>query len=163
VLEYVSENIGFFLKVVITHAVTYTLCGLFFYKVNNYAEWIKKDKPFVWRKMEDPIFRWVIGFQIIRGILFGIVLLLFKDTIVGVNFGFLKLFFILIILGLFNVYQPSPGSIEGFIFIRPDDEKLTLKEKFREIRSISEILIQILIFSIIVTINWIELWNKLFS
>ena len=157
------ENIGFFLKVVISHVVTYTLCGMFFYKVNNYAEWIKKDKPFVWRKMNDPIFQWAPAFQIIRGILFGIVLLLFKDTIVDSNLGFLKLFFILTIVGLFNVYQPSPGSIEGFIYIKPDDEKLSLKEKIREFSSISEILIQILIFSVIVTTNWTELWNRLFG
>jgi len=157
-LEYISENIGFFLKVVITHAVTYTLCGMFFYKINNYQELIKNDKPFIWRSMDDKIFQWAIAFQLLRGILFGIVLLMIKDSVIDTNFGFLKLFSILIIVGLYNTYGPSPGSIEGFIYIKPDGE-ITFRQS---IGGHIEIFIQIFIFSVIVTTNWTELWNQLF-
>ena len=159
-LEYISENIGFFLKVLITHVVTYTLCGMFFYKINKYkAELIDKNKGIDWRSMDDPIFQWSPLFQILRGILLGIVLLLIKDIIIDTNFGFLKLFTILTITGLINVYSPAPASIEGFIYLKPDNS-IPLRVS---IGSIFEIIIQIFIFSIIVTTKWSELWNKLFS
>jgi hypothetical protein len=158
-LEYINENIGFFLKVVITHVVTYILCGTVFYRLNNYGEWIKKDKPFVWRSMDSLIFKLAPVFQILRGILFGIVLLLIKDSIIDTNFGFLKLFSILTIVGLFNTYQPSHGSIEGFIYIKPDED-ISIRQ---DIGGFLEVLTQIFIFSVIVTTNWRELISSLFG
>ena len=161
-VEYISENIGFFIKVVVTHVLTYTVCGMIFYKINNYKELVENNKPFEWRSKtgrDGIIWRLVPVFQIFRGILFGIVLLLIKDTIIDTNLGFIKLFSILTIVGLLNVYQPSPGSIEGFIYIKPDKE-ITFRQS---IGGYIEIMIQILIFSIIVCTNWKELWSKIFT
>ena len=155
-IEYFIENIGFFLKVVIIHVVTYCVCGVVFFHINNYQEWIDKNKGLNWRKMDSLIFRLAPVIQIFRGVLFGIVLLLIKDAVIDTNFGFIKLFAILAILGLFNVYQPAPGSIEGFIYIKPEDDP---PPKRKQIGAMFEILIQIFIFSVIVTTNWTELFN----
>ena len=105
-LEYINENIGFFLKVVFTHVITYCVCGMISYRINNYKEWIEKNQGVNWRDKNSLIFQLSPVFQILRGILFGIVLLLIKDVIIDTNLGFLKLFVILTILGLFNVYSP---------------------------------------------------------
>ena len=50
-----------------------------------------------------------------------------------------------IILGIFNTPGTAPGSIEGFIYLLPSNEPLSL-----QIGGMLEILIQTLIFSIIV-------------
>ena len=161
-LEFLSGNIGFFLKVVITHVVTYTVCGMIFYKVNNYSELISQNKGLWgmnWRNKSSLILRMAPAFQILRGILLGIVLVLIQDSIIGTSFGFVRLFVILIITGLINVYQPAPDSIEGFIYIKPDDN-LTFKEV---IGGNIEIATQILLFSVVVVTNWSGLAHRLFG
>jgi hypothetical protein len=167
-IEYINENIEFFLKIVITHFVTYTLCGMVFYKLNNYGEWVKNDFPFAWRSNNSLIFRLAPVFQIFRGILFGIVLLLIKDSIIDTNFGFLKLFTILSIVGIFNTYGPAEGSIEGFIYRKPVENIPLIHGKalpnwWISVRGLLEVLTQIFIFSVIVTTNWRELISKLFG
>ena len=154
-LDFINQNGGFFLKVVITHAVTYMLCGMLFYKVNNYKEeLIDKQKGLSgakWRSPNDKVYKLIPLFQLLRGVLLGIVLVIIKDVVYDTSFGFLKLFVILIITGLINVYQPAPDSIEGHIYIEPEKD-LTLKDR---LGGNIEIAVQIMLFSIIVTINWI--------
>jgi len=167
-LEYINENIGFFLKVVITHFLTYTVCGLVFFKLNGYSEWVKNDYPFAWRNVDSLIFRLAPIFQIFRGILFGIVLLLIKDSVIDTNFGFLKLFTILAIMGIFNTYGPAEGSIEGFIYRKPVENIPLINGKVLPdwwigIRGLLEVLTQVFIFSVIVTTNWRELISRLFG
>ena len=161
-LEYINENIGFFLKVVFTHVITYCVCGMISYRINNYKEWIEKNQGVNWRDKNSLIFQLSPVFQILRGILFGIVLLLIKDVIIDTNLGFLKLFVILTILGLFNVYSPAPASIEEFIYVKPPppDELPPVRQ---QVGAILEIIIQIFIFSIIVCTNWTELFNRIFN
>ena len=84
-------------------------------------------------------------FQIIRGLLFAIVLWMIRDVFMNKKYGWLKLWIILIILGIFNTPGTAPGSIEGFIYLLPSNEPLSL-----QIGGMLEILIQTLIFSIIV-------------
>ena len=162
-LEFASQNIGFFFKVVIAHAVTYMLCGMVFYKVNNYKEeLIDKNKGLQgakWRSQSDKVFRLIPVFQLLRGILLGLVLLIIKDAVYDVSFGFLKLFVILFITGLINVYQPATDSIEGYIYIEPE-KGLTTKDI---IGGKVEIATQIMLFSIIVTTNWSTLFSRLFG
>ena len=153
-LEFISQNWGFFLKVVIAHAVTYVLCGMFFYKVNNYKDdLIDKNKGLLgmkWRKVDSVQFKLVPIFQVLRGALLGIVLVIIKDAVYDTSFGFLKLFVILFITGLINVYQPAPDSIEGYIYIE-QEKGLAVKDI---LGGNIEIITQIMFFSIIVTTNW---------
>ena len=162
-LEFISQNIGFFFKVVIAHTVTYMLCGMFFYKVNNYKEeLIDKNKGLngaKWRNQSDKVYKLVPVFQLLRGALLGIVLLIIKDAVYDTSFGFLKLFVVLFITGLINVYQPAPDSIEGYIYIEPE-KGLTAKDM---IGGNVEIATQIMLFSIIVTTNWSALLGRLFG
>ena len=87
--------------------------------------------------MDSFVLKLMPVFQIFRGILLGIVLLIIKDAVIDTNFGFLKLFLILAIMGLFNVYKPAPDSIEGFIYLKPEDDP---PPKRQQIGAILEIL-----------------------
>ena len=162
-LEFINQNWGFFLKVVISHAVTYILCGMFFYKVNNYKEeLIDKNKGLLgmkWRKADSVQMKLVPIFQLLRGALLGIVLVIIKDAVYDTSFGFLKLFVVLFITGLINVYQPAPDSIEGYIYIEPE-KGLSVKDI---IGGNIEIATQIMLFSVIVTTNWSALFSRLFG
>ncbi len=83
--------------------------------------------------------------QIVRGILLGIVVWWIKESIIGKKLAWLKLWAILVILGIVSTYAPAPGSIEGFIYLAPVDVPVNI------VSSIFEVLLQPLLFSIIVT------------
>jgi hypothetical protein len=132
-------------KVTVAHIVTYTLCGVIFMQIFDYMSFIQNDPA--WRSMEDDwIIRFVFLFQIVRGVLFGIVLLLMKDCFIDKKLGWLKLWAVIAILCIFNTSGTCPGSIEGFVYLVPSDEPLRVK-----LGGMLEILTQTLLFSLIVT------------
>jgi hypothetical protein len=149
-----KENTQFFLKVVITHVFTYILCGTIAMNLFNYWEWIHEQSN--WRGTDDIILQLSLVFQILRGILYGIVILILKDTIIYSKYGVLKLYVILIIIGIFNTPAPSPMSIEQFIYQKIGDGPLNIM-----IGGMLEIMIQNLLFCVIVCTKWKELKNKM--
>ncbi|MDR0496087.1 MAG: hypothetical protein LBH42_00575, partial [Treponema sp.] len=78
----------------------------------------------------------------------GIVIWWIRDSIIGKKLAWLKLWAILVILGIISVYAPAPASIEGFIYLVPDSIDVPLAFI---LGSMGEILVQPLAFSIIVT------------
>jgi hypothetical protein len=86
----------------------------------------------------------IIG-QFIRGILLGFVVWWIKGIVIGKKLGWLKLWAILVILGIISTYEPAHGSIEGFIYLAPVDVPVNSG------LSILEVLTQPLLFSIMVT------------
>jgi len=145
-----KENTNFFLKVVIAHVFTYILCGVIASNLFNYFNWIHEQNN--WRSIDSIVMQLAPVFQIVRGVLYGFVLLILKDKIIYTKFGILKLFIIMIIIGIFNTPAPSPGSIEKFIYLAPDNKPLRI-----QIGGMSEIIIQNFLFCIIVCTKWIEL------
>jgi len=84
--------------------------------------------------------------QMIRGLLLGIVIWWMKDSIIGRKWGWLKLWAILVILGIFNTYGPAHGSIQGMIYLAPiEDMPVSMS------LGILEVMAQPLLFSIVVT------------
>lgn len=83
--------------------------------------------------------------QVVRGVLLGFVVWWIKDSIVGKKLAWLKLWAILVILGIISTYGPVPSSIEGFIYLAPVDVPVNIG------LSILEVLTQPLLFSIMVT------------
>jgi hypothetical protein len=140
-----KEKLKFIGKVTVAHIVSYTICGMIFMQIFDYMSFIQNNTA--WRSLEDD---WIIGlallFQIVRGALFGVVLLLMKDCFMDKKLGWLKLWAIIAILCLFNTSSPCPGSIEGFVYLVPPDEPLRIK-----LGGMLEILTQTLLFSLIVT------------
>jgi hypothetical protein len=151
-----KENICFFSKVVIAHIFTYVLCGIISMNLFNYWGWIHQQNN--WRNFDSIILQLSLVFQIARGILYGIVFLMLKDKIIYSRFGVIKLFILMIIIGIVNTPAPSPGSIERFIYIAPSNEPLRV-----QVGGMFEIIIQNLLFCIIVCTKWKEIKNGIYK
>jgi hypothetical protein len=138
------EKIKFIVKVTLIHALTYIVCGVLFSMIFSYQDTLSESTTM--RSMTDPLVMAAPLFQIVRGVLFGFVLLWMREIFVNRKFGWLKLWLILLVLGVFNTPAPSPGSIEGFIYLLPTDEPF-----LHSIGGILEIATQTLLFSVLVT------------
>jgi hypothetical protein len=57
-------------------------------------------------------------FQILRGILFGLVLYPFREAFIPRKWGWVYLWTLFLALALFSTIGPGPGSIEGLIYTR---------------------------------------------
>ncbi len=141
-----NEKIKFIFKVTIIHVITYVVCGIVFSQIFNYQSSLIDSSTR--RDMSSIIVKMAPLFQIIRGILFGIVLVLIRNSYINNKYGWLRVWLILIILGIFNTPGTASFSIEEFIYLYPSKEPLSL-----QIGGLLEILIQTLLFSILVTVK----------
>jgi hypothetical protein len=107
----------FFIKMIITHSVTYMLIGLSASNLFNYAELFTNPafRGFM-RTLEDPIVMLGPALQPIRGFIFALVLLPFSKVFLDNKSGWLYLWGLFLGLGIFSTFGPSPGSIEGMIY-----------------------------------------------
>jgi hypothetical protein len=138
-----KEKLLFIGKVTIAHFVTYVVCGLIGMTLLNYKDHIE---IIGFKSMDEISLPMVMLAQIVRGVLFGIVIWWIKDSIIGKKQAWLKLWAILVIVGIISTYGPAPGSIEGFLYLAPVDDVPLILEL-----SILEVMLQPLLFSIIVT------------
>ena len=117
----------FVLGVTIAHLVTYILCGMvayeFIYKVvieagafdatlrnpNNAEQW-------------QHVTTWLFPAQVLRGLLFGVALCPFLWTLSTWSLlrRFLSLLLLLLVFSVWSVTMPGSGSIEGWLYLRPD-------------------------------------------
>lgn len=135
-----NENFKFVLKVTGLHLLTYVVCGIIFSVLFDYHSLFTMEgvKDFMKEVggTSTHIGPWV---NVLRGILFGLVLLLFKDTFLGQRFSWLKLWGILSVIGIINTPGPAPFSIEGVVYT-------TLPLEFH-LKGLPEILVQTLMFA----------------
>ena len=139
-----NEKFRFFTKVIVVHVITYTIVTILAMPLTfDYAESIVELMGF--RPLDEISIGMVLIGQIIRGVLLGIVIWLIKDSIIGKKWGWLKLWAILVILGIFNTYGPAHGSIQGLIYLAPiEDMPVSMS------LGMLEVLAQPLLFSIVV-------------
>ncbi|WP_418746871.1 hypothetical protein [Frisingicoccus sp.] len=138
-----KEKRKFFIRVTVAHTVTYIIFGMIFSQIFSYQNSLSSAGM---RDMNSLIVGLAPLFQIVRGLLFAIVLWLIRDVFLGKRYGWLKVWIILVILGIFNTPGTAPGSIEGFIYLLPTSAPLSL-----QIGGLLEIVLQTLVFSILVT------------
>ena len=122
------------------HVATYLFIGIIFSKLFDYSVLFTIDGVGTYMKPAEGFFI-AMGplVQIIRGVLFGIALLLSKDMYKGKKLGWLKLWIVILVLGIINTPGPAPGSIEGIIYTH-------LPLEFH-LKILPEIMIQTLLFS----------------
>ena len=142
-----NEKFKFLTKAIAAHVITYWVVAfiampLTFSYIDSMVE-LMGIKP-----LDEINMGVVMVGQIIRGFLFGVVIWWIKDSIIGKKLAWLKLWAILVILGIFNVYGLVHGSIQGMIYLVPI-EGLPVSANF----GILEILAQPLLFSIVVTFH----------
>ena len=140
-----NEKFRFFTKVIAVHVITYTIVTLIAMPLTfNYADSAVELMGF--RPLGEISMGAVLIAQIIRGLMLGIVIWWIKDSIIGKKLAWLKLWAILVILGIFNTYGPAHGSIQGLIYLAPiEDMPVSMN------LGILETMAQPLLFSIVVT------------
>jgi len=140
-----KEKCRFFAKVIAAHVITYVIVTLLAMPLTlDYADSIVELMGF--RPLDEISMGAVLVGQIIRGFLLAIVIWWIKDSIFGKKWAWIKLWAILVILGVFNTYGPSHGSIQGLLYLAPiEDLPVSMS------LGMLEVLGQPLLFSIVVT------------
>jgi len=102
-------------KTVIVHTLTYFIVGLLSYKLFHYQTFIADSASNI-RPATHPFVRAGVQFQPIRGFLFGIAFYLLSNVLFSQANGWLIMWVMLVVVGIFSPFAPAPASIEGFIY-----------------------------------------------
>lgn len=107
----------FVMRVTVIHVITYILCGIIFSYLFDYQTLFQLEKVQAYMRSYDGVST-LIGpiVQVIRGLLFGVILLLLRNVFVGKKYGWLRLWAIIVVIGIINIPGAAPGSIEGIIY-----------------------------------------------
>jgi hypothetical protein len=133
---------GLTLKSLILHTVTYFLSGLVASSLFNYAGLFGIPSMASFMRPYDDV--WVmVGplFQPLRGILFALAFYPLREILFNRKFGWLTIWGVLVIIGIFSTYGPTPGSIEGMIY--------TQVPLWAHLRGLPEVLLQSLAYSLV--------------
>jgi hypothetical protein len=107
------------IKTVVTHTVTYFICGLAAYTLLDYPTLIREtDIGTSFRPLGDPMVAAGPALQPIRGLLFGVVFSILKAPFFGAHRGWLVMWASLVSIGILGTFAAPPGSIEGLIYTR---------------------------------------------
>lgn len=152
-MEITTENrqptvLSVTLKTAIVHTVTYFLMGLIASTLIDYSTWYAQPPLSLYmRQFDDPLVMAGPMLQPIRGIIFGLIFYLLKDSLFGKKNGWLVLWATLVGVGILSTFGPSPASIEGMIY--------TVLPFVEHLRGYPEILLQSLLLSVIV-VYWVN-------
>lgn len=129
-------------KTAITHTVTYFIFGWLAATIFDYARlYAGTSLHLLMRQTTDP---WVMAgplFQPIRGIVFGLVFYLLRESFFWRRDGWLRIWAVLVVLGIFGTFGPTPGSLEGMLY--------TILPLWVHLRGLPEVLLQSLALSLI--------------
>jgi hypothetical protein len=136
------------LKAVVAHTVTYFAVGLLAFTLFDYsARFAEPALSTLMRQTDEPIVAAGPLLQPIRGLLFGVVFYLLRIAIFRERDGWLRMWIMLVFVGIFSTFGPTPGSIEGLIYT-------TLPIR-GQLAGLSEVLLQSLLLSVI-TFAWVR-------
>ncbi len=127
-------------RVVSLHVLTYFVIGLVAYLVLDYRQaFLSTDLRYLMRPTTSP---WVAAgpaFQLIRGLLFAVILYPLASQFIRSN-GALLLWSLFLGLAVLGTAGPSPGSLEGILYT-----KLPLR---LHLFGLPEVIVQTLLFSL---------------
>ncbi|GAB3498354.1 hypothetical protein GCM10027341_19870 [Spirosoma knui] len=105
------------IKTVVTHTVTYFLFGLMALALFDYKElYATTTVRLLMRPVSDPLVAAGPLVQPLRGILFALVFYSLRQAFFGQRSGWLTMWSMLVIIGIFSTFGPAPGSVEGLIY-----------------------------------------------
>lgn len=128
-------------KTIVAHTLTYFLVGLAAFTVLNYTEFYARPEVATYmRQTSDPMVALGPALQPIRGVLFALVFYVLREPLFGRKHGWLIIWLMLVVLGIFSTFGPAPASVEGLIYLKaPMREQLS--------GGLLEVLTQSLLFS----------------
>jgi hypothetical protein len=104
-------------KTTLVHTVTYFVIGLLSFLFLDYsAKYADPTVAVALRQTDHPLVTAGPLFQVLRGFLFGIVFYALRDLIFPKQRGWLTLWLVLLIVGVFSPFSSAPGSIEGVVY-----------------------------------------------
>jgi hypothetical protein len=108
---------GITVRTIVVHTVTYFIVGFLAFTIFDYsARFAEAEVRSFLRSTDDLLVAAGPLFQPVRGLLFGIVFYLLRDVFFDRKNGWLIMWIVLVLLGIFSTFGPSPGSIEGMIY-----------------------------------------------
>lgn len=112
-----KEYFKFIGRITVAHTIAYFCAGIFALIVIDYEEWFSEGAISTFMLPTDtPIVALGPSLQIIRGLIMGIVLLPFRKEFTAENYGFLKLWLLILGLSVFSTFAAAMGSLDGFIY-----------------------------------------------
>ena len=136
------------IKTIIVHTVSYFVMGLLAFVFLDYTS-LFSDPNFrnLMRATNDPLVAAGPLFQPIRGFLFALVFYSLRGTFFGTKNGWLTMWLVLVVVGIFSAFGPTPGSIEGMIYT-------TIPLKL-QLTGLPEVVLQALLLSFILC-YWVK-------
>lgn len=111
------ERMEFVAKGTVIHTLTYLLFGLIASKVFDYRSiWDTGIMATVYRSFDHPLVMAGPLLQVFRGMIYGLVLLPFRDRIMEMREGWLAMWGLFWGIGIFGTFAAPPGSYEGLIY-----------------------------------------------
>ena len=133
---------GITLRTIVVHTVTYFVIGILAFTIFDYrALFAEPGLSSFMRPIDDPLVTAGLLFQPIRGVLFGLVFFLLRGVFFGEKNGWLLMWVVLVVVGIFATFGPSPGSVEGLIY--------TTVPVSRQLLGLIEVLVQSLLLSFV--------------
>ena len=102
-------------KTAVCHALTYFLMGALAYHFLHYADFINQPNS----GMRPTTSLWVVfgpALQVVRGVLFASVFYLFREELFVRQYGWLRMAWLLVGVGILGTFAAPAGSLEGFIY-----------------------------------------------
>jgi hypothetical protein len=139
---------GITLRTIVVHTVTYFAVGLLAFTLFDYStRFADPSLRGLMRQTDDPLVAAGPLFQPIRGFLFGIVFYMLRDALFRGRGGWFTMWVMLVLVGIFSTFGPTPGSVEGMIY--------TTLPITGQLFGLIEILLQSLLLSVITT-YWVS-------
>ena len=136
------------LKTAVVHTITYFIAGVLAFTLGGYEKTFSQPPlSYFMRPTSDPLVMAGPLFQPIRGVIFATALYPLRSIVFGERRGWLILWWLLLALGVLSTFGPAQGSVEGLIY--------TIIPVMDQIRGLSEVLLQSLLFSTIL-VYWVN-------
>lgn len=106
------------LKTSVAHTVTYFVAGIVAMLAFNYEDAfneVARNSDYL-RAFDDPLIMAGPLFQPLRGILFALAFYPLRAVLFARPYGWLILWWTLVVIGIWSAFGPAPHSIEGMIF-----------------------------------------------
>lgn len=138
----VKPLLWFVFRITVVHFITYFIIGLIALVFFDYTYWYSVP-PLVYYMLPTSHPQVAMGplLQIIRGIIFGLVLYPLRSILFQEKYGWLYIWGLLTGIGILSTFGPAPGSVEGMIY--------TLIPIWLQLAFLPEVLIQTLLLSVI--------------
>ena len=128
-------------KTMVAHTVTYFVIGMLAFFVFDYPRlFAETELRLLMRPTTDPVVMVGPLLQPIRGLVFGALLCMLRETFFATPWGWLRLWLVLVVVGIIGPMGPMPGSLEGMIFT-----KIPLSV---QLMGLPEVVLQTLVFSL---------------